>query len=547
MAFNVVVEIEFSSGSKYFSLTPPDRVAKGFIVSSNLLKSVSVPRKQTNLIHSQSTTTGTSFSVIDKDRVISREPDSRDLLRRPVKIHLGETGMDKEFPNDYRLIEQNVITKLSNDSSKYSFNTSTQKRILNFNLGVPPAKLEFPLSKDGNFLVLKTAPVGKVNVLKIGQEFLHLEKINGRVIRVIRGARGTEIKDHDEGSTVEFVTSFIGHPVDIFQTILIENGIAIDDIDLDSLERAKKRGILGTTFEIFITGQESALKFIENELLLPIAHRVIEKSGRISLTSFSRLDVNNIFLNNKNILNFKNRDFDYSNITNEITVEYDYDITSGEFKSLANFRDEASIERFGRTSIVNYRFKGIRTELQGESLLNIFKDNLFTKFAFPLEEYQFSANIEAAELFEGDGANVETLAVPTLDGQPFFETLLVKQRHFDISKGEVSLIMQGIRSQRAGLRNAYISPSPKIITRNGNTILISTSKFYQTGMLVNIWDDEGNRLGENVLISDVAGNMITLAGDLPNFTAGHISFADFPRANNVQKSFAYLNGNYTIV
>jgi hypothetical protein len=219
-----------------------------------------------------------------------------------------------------------------------------------------------------------------------------------------RGALGSIATTHDDNATVqEMLRVGPAHPFDIRLSILQntdKTGLAIDPALIDLVNAADVKADLDSSnpnpgepylMEFRLTSSVNAKQFIEDEILAPMAcYPITTGGGLMAIRQFRQPSASGAErINHDSILGDDSRplhlswDFNQSSVINDVTVPFDYDVITGEFKSIYNAKSEPSISKYGKRPTILPSL-GLRSEypgtlsliaLRAAAILNRYKDS----------------------------------------------------------------------------------------------------------------------------------------------------------------------------
>ncbi len=528
---NVVIKI---GASTYFAIREPD---SGLTIGSPHNRSIaSLILNPTTIDPRKVSTTISSFSfrILDKDEVVTALilGDASNLIGQEVRIYLGRTGEDMAFA-DYFELPLTYIQKCEHGDNSYNFASTEQTERMTRPI------YDYVSALGASLLVGTTIWTMRDDIsdfptsgfLKVDDEFVSYTGVdlsNNRFTGVVRGELNSIVTEHDINTDVILVETITDNPLTILLNILIsgggggaydvlEDGLGIDEslIDIDEIEALRDDLFIGHEFTLSLYDIPSALKYIETELLMPCGLRIT--NSRNSKITFAILDKARFVeeddvINEDTITKFPKWSIDGIKVTNVIEVSWDYNEGTNQFQERTIFEDATSIATYGRSTSLKFSFKGLKTTLDGEELVEDFGSRLLARLAYPTPEVSLNTQIDKSLQNAGDKAYLVSSKIPAADGTlDFASNLEILSRSINHTTGDVQFKLAF--TSYTNIRSGFIPPSDLItsyLSQSSINVVLGRGDYYMVGWYMRLWDE-----ANNVYLADPP-NMITeieLAGD----------------------------------
>ena len=545
---NIVIKI----GNNYYATSEPDSgiaipVANLSLIGSSVrLNPVAVDLRRAN-----TSIASFSFALTDHNESITmllRDNPTYFIFTR-VEVWIGRVGENFDFSR-YLKLPPFTITGVKHDAVRFDFTCSSEDQRLTRPLFNTSAILNANIVADSTRIQIDTTDFPDSGLVKIGSEFITYNTKNADsliVSSVERGSLATTPSDHAAGSVVELVRKVEGNPIDLLFEFLTDYvGIPEADIDKTNFDLVKTNHFPNATFRFYLYGIQNALNFIQTEILQSTNTRIISSgSSKISLAILDQISsaiVSPRVISDAS-MRFKGIQVRYSNLVNRIKIDYDFDEANRNYKFSKTFIDQQSINIYGETTQINYRFKGIRQGDEGDALVTSIANRYLERFSTPIPELTVETNFEHGQLIPGDKVFVDSDFIPSSAGTKSFSHILeVIKRTIDPVKGTLSFVLAFTRYTGRQFRIGFISPSPLITAINGNTITINgDSGLFFAGFKVRA----GNKVPLHTILT-VNGPDIEL-DTVTGIAVGDIlSFGDLDEVVQGQKVYGFINDIYEI-
>ncbi len=569
---NVVIQIN----SQYYAIRQPDSglaIASPYssMVMDLLLNPTTVDIRRVN-----TTIASYTFKLLDKDGLVSTvvAGDASGLAKKTVKIWLGRSNLTGVAANnmdfaDYYALPDTKINKMTHSDNAYSF-TSTEatermakpiyKNVSALSVDILAATTTFTM-RDA----IDNFPTS--GYLKLDNEFVSysgkdntLKQFTG----VIRGEFGSTPADHSANVNAYHAQRLIDNPINILLKLLISNGgggtydtlqdglgITNTLIDIAGIEALRDDQFLGQQYSLTFYNIDSALRYIEEQILQPNNLRFTTSQGaKITLALLDKAvfidDVD--VISETSITKFPSWAVDSSKVVNQVVVNWDFDEGTNQYRKRTETSDAASIALYGAQTALEYSFKGIQASLTGAALVDDYVGHLLDRLSTPTPEVTVSTQIDKSLQNIGDKAAVISSKIPASDGTlNFASDLEIVSKSLNFKNGDVSLKLAF--TSFTNIRSCYIAPSDNIQTvTNQKTFTVPSGRgaYYQVGWVMRLWLNGTGYTADAVnTIESIVGDTITMQNNfattlLPT-NIFRFKFADYDDVTASQKRYCFIN------
>lgn len=597
---NIVIQI----GVNYFAVRQPDSgltIAAPYssLVSSLVLNSATIDIRKVN-----TTIANYTFRLLDKNGIISALVlgTGASLIGQQVTIWIGRnrkrsTADAHDFSGYYQL-PITRIKKIEHNDNTYLFSTAEDTNQIARAVYSATSALNGDILAGTTTIIMRDAidDFPATGYLRIENEIVsYASKNNGTKTfsGVVRGESGTTAAAHEANVACYETEVVSGNPLDILLKILIsgggggtydvlKDGCGIDEslIDVAAIEATRDDLFPTTEMQLELSNQDSALRFLETEILQPLNLRfTYGTNAKLNLAVLDRA----IFvplsqsIDEDSILSYPKWTVDETKIINKIRIYWDWDEGSGAFLKFSEYTDAASISAYGLRNPLTFNFKGVKESLDGQDLVDEYARVLFARFSTPVAEVEFRTQINKSLQNIGDKVFIESSKIPSpLGGLTFASDMEIISRAINYQTHEVSFKFAFTSFTK--LRSGFIAPSD-LITYIASQKLVGIAAGrgtkYQVGFYMRLWNeltqsyesDPPNRIVE--IDNSDAGLLLESGFDLlaedgtpldyeqiPNamikfednfattLTTNHrLRFANYDDAAASQKRFAFISDN----
>jgi len=300
---NLIIKI----GSDYFGSYQPD---SGLTIDSDkvgVIESVQLAPTTIDVRYVNMSVASIVFTLVDLSGNITAfltDEDNRHI-GDTVELWVGRITGSSAFSSDYQLVSTTTIRSISKVTNGYRFEASEVTDRMRKPVFDDTTYLTAAYTAGGNTLtVADNSDFAASGTLKLGGTFLAYSGKNGTTeftgVSIGTGSYASDDEDKDIGQVVEEVTQITGNPIDLILQLLISgsgatgagaaydvlsDGLAIDEdlVNITAFENIKNEYFSTDNYELNLYGLNDALKFIEEELLLPTGTRIFPADGLISM------------------------------------------------------------------------------------------------------------------------------------------------------------------------------------------------------------------------------------------------------------------------
>ena len=565
---NVVLRID----GKYYAKKLPDSglyipPPRSEVVAALVLNPTQInPKSVTTTIASY------SFKLLDKNGVISKVLKDRGegIISSDVEIWLGRIGVGMDFA-DYYKMPTTTISKTSKVDAGYTISTKETTERMNIPLYDTATRLSGDISIGTTIIsakddISKFPSAGSFQMNKELITYTAKDDTTKTFTGVSRGAFNTTPADASDNDQI-----FVAHlfenvnPIDILLQILISGGgggpydvlpfglgITASLIDVAGIELIRDQNFDGDTFSLALYDEDSALKFLEKQLLAPCNLRFTyaRETGKLTvvlLDKASFVDSQNL-INHDTITAHPKMEVNASDVVNKIVIDWDFDEGKTKYRETTTFIDQDSIDTYGPSSApLKFQFKGV----QDQGFVDAFGTALLRRLATPAPTVEIKVQMDKSLLNVGDKTVVETTLLPNDTGDLHFaNSLEVLSRSINWVNGDVTLKL-GYTSF-TGQRLCYIAPSDTMETINAQDeveLPAGRGSYWKAGWKVRLWDIAAKAYAADAVneISSIAGDVVTFVDPwVTTLTDGDfkLKFPDYDDATDSQRLYCFVGINF---
>lgn len=556
---------------KYFAQRAPD---SGLVISSvydNLVSSVVVNRTTVDPRRVSTTISNLSVTMLDKKGALSAlvKDTGASLIGQTVEIWIGRSGVSMPF-SEYKKLPDTKVKKISQQNGVYTFSSVGESDRINRPVYDLTTRLASDVLFNSTDFVCKDSidDYPASGYLKLDHEFVfYASKNNGTKTfqTLTRGALGTTAVPHTEDTETYVVEQVEANPLDIILQLLTSGGgggaydVLVDGlgisqslIDVTAIEALRDLTFPTHTYRLGLYNISNALQFIEKELLEPNNLRfTYSRDSKITLALLNssafveELDV----MTHDSIHKSPKVDIDDNKIVNRIKVEWGYDESTGDFLERSEYSDAASIAAYGEKTPLSFQFKGLKSDLEGQTLVDAFANGLLERLSTPTPEITLNAFVSKSLLNVGDKTFLRTDRVPNANGRlNFAEEIEIIEQAINFQTGDVAFKLAF--TTYTGSRPGYIAPSDSIAVVTAQDVVevgAGRGDLWLAGWKVRLWN---NTLRE--FESDPVNEIASMDGDEITFvtpwlttlgTHHKIKFADYDDVTDEQKRYCFVSIN----
>ena len=569
LELNVVVQID----GLYYATKQVD---SGLVVDTDKLV-VTQPRVNgvTIDIRKVSTPIGSfSFRLFeDNDNPVVSSTIMQDVtqwLKKECIVYAGFITGSFDFA-DYKEIARTRIQSVTKVRNGYSIRSQevtglVDNEALNVNDTLQTAMLSTTTTLD----VTNGDNFPSSGLITINGEFIaYSSKTDNTLENLTRGLLTSEASEHEVGENIFLVTEVLGvNPIDLMLQVMLsvngdgtndatydvlEGGLGIspNDIDIASFESIRNEFFNLEQHSYYIYDNTSMLKFLERTVLVSTNTRLITIDGKISLALLDQVnfeeEVN--LLDESMIVGTPTWSLDESKIVNKIEVSYDFNVATQNFESLATFQDDDSITNFGAKKPLRLKFEGVKTTLDGGSIVTDRATRLLGRLSTARGKINVTSHFGASNYEIGGNVQLVHRFLPQQGGTlGFSDRLEIMSRSIDLAKATVKTSLEF--TSYTGIRLAFIAPSPRIVSVvDQKTIVVDNADCLKEGFSIKLFKDGpldglnnptiGSYLPDDAnLIQSITGNEVTFTSDFVSVLGTDITLkmSDYDLASEEQKA-----------
>lgn len=566
---NVVIRFN----GQYFAIRNPD---SGLVIGApfdKCLQSLVLNPTSIDLRRVTTTIASYSFKLIDKDEVITAivQGNAAALVEATVEIWLGRSNVAMDFA-DYFKLPDTKISKLDHADNAYSFSATEETERMARPIYDAKSALAVDILAATTTLTMRDslADFPATGFIKIDSEFMSYSGINfglNQFTGVIRGELGSTPVAHTANTTAFQTETVTDNPVSILLKILTSNGgggaydvlqdglgISASLIDIAAIEAIRDTLFLGQQFTLSLYNIDPALKFLEEQILMPCNLRfTYSRTSKITLAILDKAIFveETDFIDEDTITKYPKWSVDGSKVANSIEVQWDFFEPTNTYRQRTVAEDAASIALYGKKTALKYSFKGIKASLDGQTLVDDFTTHLLDRLSTPTPEIQISTHIDKSLQTIGDKSLIESSQIPNQDGTlNFASELEIVSRAINITNGDVQFKLAF--TSFTNIRSCFIAPSDSIqtvISQKKVTIPAGRGALYSPGWKIRLWRIVDQTYMPDAIntIDTVVGDTITFLNDFTTILTGpnnyKLKFADYDDVAESQKRYCFVSDN----
>ncbi len=556
---------------EYWSIRQPN---SGLIVDTDkvgIVASLQVNPTSLDPFFPSTTISNYSFKMLDKNGVISALLNGVEsyFQGEQVEVWIGRYGLNAESEMDfseYLKLPIVFVNKASKPDVNWTFQAVEARDRLRTGAFNVQTKLAVDILVGTTIITVQDTTFLPTNgLIKIDNEFISYTGITGNNLEnCIRGERTTTPAGHDLGADVFLVEEVNDNPINVLLQLLISSGgggtydvltdgAAIDEslVDIDQFEEVRDEFFSGQIYDFALLGIEDLKSFIESELLQPMGIRLrSNNNGKIGVALINRnfMEIDAPVLDARNQIKQNEFNVDNTKVRNRIRIQWDYNDSNGMYLKQSEFTDTDSITTYGPSDWVVAKFKGVKEDFDGETIVADIALLFLNRYKQPRPEVKSSAFMNASYLNLGDKVDLNSQNFPNDEGVlNFASTLEVVQRSINYETGDCTFTLQF--TAFTGVRQCYIAPSDAIVSHSAQNVLTvgaGRGAYYRKGWIMRLYDGDAFEYAdaqENEILS-VVGDVITFVDDWATtlVNAQHrIMFCDYDTAVEQQKRFCFIS------
>lgn len=564
---NVIIKID----GQYYGIRQPD---SGLSISEPFARCVlSLILNPTQIDIRRVTTTVASYSfrLVDRQNVITNliAGDAAAFIGREVEIWLGRSGVDMDFADYYKLPITRV-KKVDHSDNSYNFSSTEETDRMGKEIYSFKSALAVDILTGTTTFTMRDsiADFPSTGFLKLDNEFVSYagkDLVLNQFTGVIRGELNSTVANHSSNTDCVLVETLTDNPLNIILKILIsgggggtydvlQDGLGIDEslVDLTEIETLRDNLFSTRQFTLSLYNIESALKFMEEQLLMPNNLRfTYSKNSKLTLAVLDKaVFVEDTELINEGSINaYPKWSVDGNRVVNALEIQWGFNEGTNMYEHRDVVEDALSIAAYGRQTPLKYNFKGVQELLDGEDIISDFAERLLARLSTPTPEVQVNTHVDKSLQNIGDKTRVESSQIPAATGSlNFASELEIVSRSINYQTGDVQFKLAFTSFTQ--IRSCYIAPSDKFLTAptaKQATVAAGRGDSWIAGWAVRLWD-----IAAEDYTGDPVNYIESISGDTINFlnawvtslspaTNFRLKFADYDDCVDTQKRYCFMS------
>jgi hypothetical protein len=543
---NVVIKF----AEMYFAIREPDSGLNIQSPNKNAVASLSLnptsvdPRRVTTTISSA------TFKIVDLQGILTSvmQGDASDLFGQSVEIYLGRSGINMDFA-DYFQLPITYINKCEHIDNAYIFSSTEQtERMAKPIYDVKSALAVDILAGTTTWTMRDSiASFPTSGFLKVDTEIVSYtgkDLVNNYFTGVVRGELSSVPAAHATNTDVFLLESVTDNPLNIILKILIsgggggtydvlKSGLGISNalIDIAEIEALRDSSFLGKQFTLVLFNIDSALKTLETELLAPNNLRLTYSlNSKVALALLDKAQfVEEIdIIDHTTLTKPPKWSVDGAKITNSIEIQWDFSDGTNVFFKRNVYEDAASILAYGKKTPLKFEFKGIKSALAGQEIVDDFGTKLLARLAYPTPTITANTQLNKSLQNVGDRAYLVSSHIPAVDGSlDFASDLEIISRSINHTNGDVVFTLAF--TSYTSIRSGFVAPSDLIlstVSQKKINVAAGRAAQYMVGWYMRLWDEVsqaytsdainkivGFDIGARYLLTQALDRLTTEGGD----------------------------------
>ncbi len=564
---NVVMKIN----GQYFAIRKPD---SGLVIAApfdRCIQSLILNPTSIDLRRVTTTIASYSFKIVDKYGVVTAMVlgDGAPFMNAQVEIWLGRTDVAMSFADYYKL-PITRINKMDHTENAYNFASTEETERMDRPIYRLKSALSVDILSGTTTLTMRDSidDFPATGYLKIEDEFMSYtgkSDVLKRFTGVVRGELSSTPAAHSANTDALQSETVTANPITLLLQILIsgggggaydvlDSGLGIDPtlIDLTEIEALRTDLFTGVEFRLGLYNIESALKFIEEQILMPCNLRfTYSRSSKISLAILDKavfVDTADL-IDEDTISSYPKWTVDGNKIANRLEIQWDYDEVTNTYGRRTVSEDAASIAAYGAKTALKYDFKGIKEDLDGETIITEFADRLLARLSVSTPEVQMNTHVDKSLQTIGDKTLVESSQIPSVNGTlNFASEMEIVSRSINFQTGDVQFKLAF--TSFTNIRSCYIAPCSEIITvisQKKVTLAAGRGDLYSVGWKLRLWDMFPLAYADAQIneIESISGDDITFVDNFTTTLTGpgdmKLKFANYDECAESQKRYCFIS------
>jgi hypothetical protein len=384
---------------------------------------------------------------------------------------------------------------------------------------------------------------------------------------ITRASHDSTEVEHKAGVEVRELFEVEENPIDILLKLILStsgtsaydvyhDGLGISDtqVDVTGFEDIRDNFFVAEQFRLYLGLDDTldTLAYIEKHLLIPNNLRFTDKDGKIGLAILDQSvpGATLPILDDSNTATGVKWKSSSDKIVNYVRVKWDWSPGKKAYQNTTLFEDTESQSVYGVKTVPDLEFRGIQSDLSGNSILTDRMDRYLARFATPQVEIDTKNFLKTYNNPPGEKVNLVSDEVPNPGGGLGIDAELeVLQRSINMQTGEVSFKL--VFTSYIAIRRGLIAPAPLIVSVvDQKTFEVPDVLCYAPGYKLRLWDDSANDYFPDAVNEvdsiDPTTNRITMVNNWSTTltTSVRIKFADYDDAHEKQKArYAFVAPN----
>lgn len=521
-------------------------------------------------IKSVNTTTQTlSFELLDKDAIISNEIGMEDnaFLELPVLCYAGFITGSFDFA-DYKLISETTTKRITKKQNVYAFESAELVSLLDAPIFDLSTALDGDVaSGDTSLALIDSTGWPTSGMLRIDDEYIVFTGRSGNILTGLsRGDLSSLAADHDDGAPAFLVyQSGDINPITWLLQILVspgggsaydvlDDGLGIDQskIDIAGFEQIRTDFFDLELFRFYSHDIGKASTYIQDEILKATNMRLFSQDGKIKGAVLDQINIGGTppVVDEDTIMGFPGWSITSDTIVNKVIINYGYSEGEDKFSRTVIATNDDSIATFGEKDAIEMSFKGIKTDLNGQTIAQNRADRLLARLSTPQSQITVSTQFDKSNLNFGETVNLVHRYLPQPGGGLGLNSQLeVISRAVDFGAGKADYKLA--YTSYANLRIGLIAPSSQIdsiVDQSTFDLQAGEGQYWLAGYKVVLFNVVTNAFLPDAVneIASVVGDTITMVNPWSSTltTDFILRFAQYDEVSDEQKSlYAFVGYN----
>lgn len=536
-AFKGNVVIRIGGAGDYYAKHQPD---SGLTVAAanRIVKSLKVNPQSVEVEEARTTFATHTVELVDVANIVTAllNNDSTNLVGKKLEVWVGRITGSFAW-GDYLKLVDTYITNWKFSKEVFSFTASDLALAFQKGIFQTFALLNADTSAGAGSLVASTdlTDFPASGRLWLGDEIVTYTSKTSTTFTL----SGTTANAHSQGDEMHLIVQAAStNPVDMFLQVMqstgggtydtLSEGLGFTDaqMDITGIESIRDNNFSGESWTFELYQMESALKWLEDNILKPCSLRLIQTAdSKIGLTLLDQVvfGASTKTLSTANTIGNPTYTVNGTKVRNVVTIKYGWDDEAQEFTRTYTLTDAESITNFGEKKPYVVEAKYIPATGAGATIATDRATRWLARLATPVPELELEAFASVSLAEVGERVLVEADLPTPLGTRDFAQELEVLSRSIDHDKGTVRFRLAW--TTYSGIREAYFSPTDTATASAGaGRVRIPTGTAegrWKLGWAVRFYDSVGSDIGTFFIIEigNSGGTDYLLLGDTPTSTS----------------------------